>query len=250
MTPAEMVRTGPLVLVNQSHPLAQEPTVASLLPPDSRRPNILLDARAGTVLSRFLSDLGYAGEIVPVSGYRSRAEQEAIFSRSLRDSGEAFTLAYVALPGCSEHQTGLAIDLGEHRPDLDFIRPQFPDTGVFRTFRRRASEYGFILRYPEDKTNITGIQFEPWHFRYVGWPHARLMEREGLVLEEYIRLLEDYPESGPPLRFQEQGRSFELYTVPRADLECLPDRLPRNTLCQWSGNNGNGVVVTVWRDVL
>ena len=250
MTPAEMVRTGPLVLVNQSHPLAQEPTVASLLPPDSRRPNILLDARAGTVLSRFLSDLGCAGEIVPVSGYRSRAEQEAIFSRSLRDSGEAFTLAYVALPGCSEHQTGLAIDLGEHRPDLDFIRPQFPDTGVFRTFRRRASEYGFILRYPEDKTNITGIQFEPWHFRYVGWPHARLMEREGLVLEEYIRLLEDYPESGPHLRFQEQGRSFELYTVPRADLECLPDRLPRNTLCQWSGNNGNGVVVTVWRDVL
>lgn len=250
MTPAEMVRTGPLVLVNQSHPLAQEPTVASLLPPDSRRPNILLDARAGTVLSRFLSDLGCAGEIVPVSGYRSRAEQEAIFSRSLRDSGEAFTLAYVALPGCSEHQTGLAIDLGEHRPDLDFIRPQFPDTGVFRTFRRRASEYGFILRYPEDKTNITGIQFEPWHFRYVGWPHARLMEREGLVLEEYIRLLEDYPESGPHLRFQEQGRSFELYTVPRADLECLPDRLPRNTLCQWSGNNGSGVVVTVWRDVL
>ena len=66
MTPAEMVRTGPLVLVNQSHPLAQEPTVASLLPPDSRRPNILLDARAGTVLSRFLSDLGCAGEIVPL----------------------------------------------------------------------------------------------------------------------------------------------------------------------------------------
>lgn len=250
MTPAEMVGSGPLVLVNQSHPLEREPDTTSLLPSDDRRPHILLDVRAGTVLNRFLSDLGCTGEIVPVSGYRSRAEQEAIFSDSLRDNGEDFTRSYVALPGCSEHQTGLAIDLGENRPDLDFIRPQFPDTGVFRTFRRRASEYGFILRYPEDKTSITGIQYEPWHFRYVGWPHARLMEREGLVLEGYHRLLEDYPECGPHLHFQEQGRSFEVYTVSRDNLEDLPSRLPKNTLCQWSGNNGSGVVVTIWRDVL
>ena len=250
MTPAEMVRPGPLVLVNQTHPLEQEPDAAVLLPPDSHRPDILLEARAGTVLSRFLSDLGCTGEIVPVSGYRSRAEQEAIFSDSLRNNGEAFTRAYVALPGCSEHQTGLAIDLGENRPDLDFIRPQFPDAGVFRTFRRRAAEYGFILRYPEDKAAVTGIQFEPWHFRYVGWPHARLMEREGLVLEEYHRLLEDYSESGPHLRFQDRGRSFELYTVSRDNLEDLPRRLPGNTLCQWSGNNSSGAVVTIWRDAL
>ena len=250
MTLAEMVHTGPLVLVNQAHPLEQEPDAAVLLPPDNRRPDILLEARAGTVLSRFLSDLGCTGEIVPVSGYRSRAEQEAIFFGSLRENGEAFTRSYVALPGCSEHQTGLAIDLGENLPDLDFIRPRFPDTGVFRTFRRRASEYGFILRYPEDKTNLTGIQFEPWHFRYVSWPHARLMEREGLVLEEYIRLLEDYPESGPHLRFQDRGRSFELYTVSRENLEDLSNRLPGDTLCQWSGNNSSGVVVTIWRDAL
>ena len=250
MTLAEMVHTGPLVLVNQAHPLEQEPDAAVLLPPDNRRPDILLEARAGTVLSRFLSDLGCTGEIVPVSGYRSRAEQEAIFFGSLRENGEAFTRSYVALPGCSEHQTGLAVDLGENLPDLDFIRPRFPDTGVFRTFRRRASEYGFILRYPEDKTNLTGIQFEPWHFRYVSWPHARLMEREGLVLEEYIRLLEDYPESGPHLRFQDRGRSFELYTVSRENLEDLSNRLPGDTLCQWSGNNSSGVVVTIWRDAL
>ena len=250
MTLAEMVHTGPLVLVNQAHPLEQEPDAAVLLPPDNRRPDILLEARAGTVLSRFLSDLGCTGEIVPVSGYRSRAEQEAIFFGSLRENGEAFTRSYVALPGCSEHQTGLAVDLGENLPDLDFIRPQFPDTGVFRTFRRRASEYGFILRYPEDKTNLTGIQFEPWHFRYVSWPHARLMEREGLVLEEYIRLLEDYPESGPHLRFQDRGRSFELYTVSWENLEDLSNRLPGDTLCQWSGNNSSGVVVTIWRDAL
>ena len=250
MTLAEMVHTGPLVLVNQAHPLEQEPDAAVLLPPDNRRPDILLEARAGTVLSRFLSDLGCTGEIVPVSGYRSRAEQEAIFFGSLRENGEAFTRSYVALPGCSEHQTGLAVDLGENLPDLDFIRPQFPDTSVFRTFRRRASEYGFILRYPEDKTNLTGIQFEPWHFRYVSWPHARLMEQEGLVLEEYIRLLEDYPESGPHLRFQDRGRSFELYTVSRENLEDLSNRLPGDTLCQWSGNNSSGVVVTIWRDAL
>ena len=238
-----------LALVNPRHPLAEEgrPHLAA---PDARFPRVLMERRAAARLRACIARVGGQGQIVPVSGFRSRAEQQAIWESTLAAEGEAFARRYVALPGCSEHQTGLAIDLGENRPDLDFIRPQFPDTGVFRTFRRRASEYGFILRYPEDKTSLTGIQYEPWHFRYVGWPHARLMEREGLVLEEYIRLLEDYPEQGPHLRFREQGRSFELYTVPRDQLEGLPDRLPQNTLCQWSGNNGSGAVVTIWRDVL
>ena len=63
-------------------------------------------------------------------------------------------------------------------------------------------------------------------------------------------VLEGYPESGPHLRFQDRGRSFELYTVSRDNLEDLPRRLPGNTLCQWSGNNSSGAVVTIWRDAL
>ena len=76
-----------------------------------------------------------------------RAEQERIYRESLRDNGPAFTRRFVALPGCSEHETGLAIDLGERRASIDFIRPAFPDTGLCSAFRRRAARYGFILRY-------------------------------------------------------------------------------------------------------
>ncbi len=103
--------------------------------------------------------------------------------------GDAFTRQYVALPGCSEHQTGLAIDLGEDVPDLDFIRPSFPDSGACGAFRRAAARYGFLQRYCREKEALTGIAEEPWHFRYVGAPHAQLMEEHGLCLEEYVPFL-------------------------------------------------------------
>lgn len=240
MTPAEMVRTGPLVLVNQSHPLEQEPDAASLLPPDDRRPHILLDTRAGTVLNRFLSDLGCTGEIVPVSGYRSRTEQEAIFSDSLRDNGEAFTRSYVALPGCSEHQTGLAIDLGEDVPDLDFIRPSFPDSGACGAFRRAAARYGFLQRYCREKEALTGIAAEPWHFRYVGAPHAQLMEEHGLCLEEYVPFLE----VSPRLCRLGNGRTARVSRLPcpSAVLELEPPA----GCWQLSGDNCGGFILTVW----
>ena len=91
-----------------------------------------------------------------------------------------------ARPGCSEHETGLAIDLGENVPELDFIRPSFPDTGICGTFRARAAEFGFILRYPKGKEAVTGIGWEPCHFRYVGVPFAREIADRGLTLEEYL----------------------------------------------------------------
>ena len=129
--------------------------------------------------------MGARGAIVPVSGFRSRAEQQAIWDSSLAEHGRAFTETYVARPGCSEHETGLAIDLAENRPDIDFLCPQFPDEGVCRLFRLAAPEFGFVLRYPAGKEHITGIGHEPWHFRYVGRPHAGEMALYGLTLEEY-----------------------------------------------------------------
>lgn len=239
-----------LLLVNEAHPLAEEPPAEELLPVDSRFPEVKLHVRAKVMLDQLLTAAGGRGAVLPVSGYRPRREQEMIWADALAEHGTAFTQTYVARPGCSEHQTGLAVDLGENVPDVDFLCPSFPETGACGRLRRLAAGYGFVLRYPRGKEKVTGIGYEPWHFRYVGWPHARLMEREGLVLEGYHRLLEDYPECGPHLHFQEQGRSFEMYTVSRDNLEDLPSRLPKNTLCQWSGNNGSGVVVTIWRDVL
>ena len=122
----------------------------------------------------------------PVSGWRSFEEQTDIYQNSLVKNGRSFTRKYVALPGHSEHQTGLAIDLGLRGPELDFIRPDFPYTGICQRFRERAVDFGFVERYPAGKEAVTGITHEPWHFRYVGPAHAREIVRRGLALEEYL----------------------------------------------------------------
>lgn len=227
---------GPLALVNRRHPL-QSGFSITLTPPVEACPDILLERQAAAMLAACLRAVGAAGRILPVSGWRSHAEQQAIWADTLHREGAAFTKKYVALPGCSEHETGLAIDLAEKADEIDFIRPAFPYDGVCGAFRRAAARYGFIERYREDKTSLTGIAAEPWHFRYVGAPHAQLMEQRGLCLEEYIALLGE-----APLAYTlENGRTV---TVRRfAAGQPLP---PAQGLRQLSGDNAGGVIVTEW----
>ena len=180
-------RIDPLILVNAAHPL-RETEPPALAAPDPRYPGVLMEREAARMLADCVRAVGGEGRIVPVSGWRSRAEQQAIWDGTMAREGEAFTRQYVACPGCSEHQTGLAVDLGLAGPHIDFIRPDFPDEGVCRAFRLRAADYGFILRYPAGKEHITGIAHEPWHFRYVGAPHAARMAARNLTLEEYLAL--------------------------------------------------------------
>ena len=185
----EQTCQGPLVLIDRAHPL-QEGAPPELVPVDRLHPQVLLERRAARLLAACIRSVGGGRTIVPVSGWRSRAEQQAIWDDTRAREGDAFTRQYVALPGCSEHQTGLAIDLGLAAPHIDFIRPDFPDTGVCGAFKEQAGKYGFILRYPAGKEHITGIAHEPWHFRYVGAPHGAIMTQLGLTLEEYLELLE------------------------------------------------------------
>ena len=96
------MRSGPLVLVNRQHPLAEEPRQL-LTAADERYPNILLERQAARLLAACIQAAGGAREIVPVSGWRSQAEQQAIWEDTLQRRGEAFTRQYVAVPGCSEH---------------------------------------------------------------------------------------------------------------------------------------------------
>ena len=175
-----------LTLVNRAHPLARRPAPEELVPALPGSPDVLLLRPAARALRALLADIGAGEAIVPVSGWRSREEQEALWEGSLRDHGLAFTETYVARPGCSEHETGLAIDLGENVPGLDFIRPSFPDHGICGRCRARAADFGFLLRYPRGKEAVTGIGWEPWHFRYVGTPWAREIAGRGLTLEEYL----------------------------------------------------------------
>ena len=174
-----------LILVNGQH--AYSPDVAQdLIPVHEDYPDILLEREAVCALSRIMEQLDGWEFIVPVSGWRSLEEQLKIYEESLRENGPEFTARFVAMPGHSEHQTGLAIDLGLRQPEIDLIRPAFPYEGICQRFRELAPAYGFIERYPAGKEHITGIAHEPWHFRYVGTPHSEIMASKCLTLEEYL----------------------------------------------------------------
>lgn len=174
-----------LILVNGRRACPAE-AAGELIPVREDMPDVLLEREAARALCRAMERLDGWRWIVPVSGWRSLAEQREIYEKSLRDNGPAFTARFVARPGHSEHQTGLAIDLGLMRPEMDFIRPAFPYEGICQRFRELAPSFGFVERYPAGKEDVTGIAHEPWHFRYVGPPHAERMTRAGLTLEEYL----------------------------------------------------------------
>lgn len=174
-----------LVLVNSQHAYSPD-TKQDLIPVHESYPNILLEREAVQALSRVMEQIDGWRYIVPVSGWRSLEEQLKIYANSLRENGPEFTAKFVAMPGHSEHQTGLAIDLGLLQPEIDFIRPAFPYEGICQKFRELAPAYGFIERYPSGKESITGIAHEPWHFRYVDTPHSEVIAFKGLTLEEYL----------------------------------------------------------------
>lgn len=126
--------------------------------------------------------------MVVAEGYRTRDEQQKLLNEKTEEYQEkvfvkliAKWLAeqWVATPGTSEHQLGLAVDInadGIHNTGME----------VYDWLAEHAHKYGFIQRYPEDKTEITGINYEPWHYRYVGEEVAQEMHEEGICLEEYI----------------------------------------------------------------
>ena len=121
----EKVYCGTVLLVNAGHPI-KEKEAAGLMPADMHFPDILMRRDAANALQFIINKISAGNAIVPVSGYRSSEEQAAIYDGSLKDRGKEFTKKYVALPDHSEHQTGLAIDLGQNKEDLDFICPCFP----------------------------------------------------------------------------------------------------------------------------
>lgn len=235
----QRVFQGPLLVINRDHPF-HAGSIGELVAADSRYPGILLERRTARLLAACIQAVGGEGEIVPVSGWRSQAEQQAIWDDTLAESGEDFTRKYVAVPGCSEHQSGLAIDLGKAARQIDFIRPAFPDDGVCGAFRKMAAEYGFIQRYQAGKEALTGIAREPWHFRYVGVPHALLMESHGICLEEYPDFLRQRPRSC----LMAEGQLARVVYVPCAG-ETTEIRLSEGH-CQISGDNIGGFIVTVW----
>ena len=177
-----------------------------------------------------------------ISTYRSYDDQQQLYDQRVQQEGEAAAKAYVAPAGASEHHTGLAMDLSlylEGGRSLDFT-----GSGRYAWIGDNAYRYGFILRYPEEKRELTGIAYEPWHFRYVGRVHATAMRALGLCMEEYIDLLHGCTYEGEHLLVTcDDGSRYEVYYA-----EGLEVPVPKDADYTVSGDNIAGFIVTVALD--
>ena len=179
-----------LILVNR------ENSVSSTYEPDDLViPNISLRtaedmceyvrAEVASALESMFNDAQKDGiYLVGISGYRSFQYQQTVYDRNIETEGIETTSKYVAVPGTSEHQTGLVMDILSN--DYSSLDEGFENTEAFKWLSENMSNYGFILRYPKGKEAVTGYSYEPWHLRYVGVDAAKEINGNGLTLEEYL----------------------------------------------------------------
>lgn len=188
------------------------------------------------------ADMG-TGDVLVNSSYRTVEDQDAIYASYLDKYGEEYAQLYVALPGYSEHHTGLAVDFTVYTDNGESYtfddKPEYPEWLLANSYK-----YGFIQRYADDKTDFTKIAYENWHYRYVGKPHAFYMVKNNLCLEEYINLLRGFEFGEKHLAItDDEGVSWEIYFVP-AESETTEIPVPKYLEYEISGNNVDGFIVT------
>ena len=183
-----------LVLVNKERPLPAGYEPSDLVEPnvpfsfDEKHEKRLMRKEAARALEELFAASQKNGlSLYAVSGYRSYDRQKAIFAYNASKYGEAKANQFSARPGESEHQTGLAMDVSSPAVQFDLVEA-FGATPEGRWLAENAAQFGFIIRYPKDKTHITQYQYEPWHLRYVGKKAAQEMAARNLTLEEYVQL--------------------------------------------------------------
>lgn len=179
-----------LVLVNESHPLdtGYTPEVAAITEGQ------FVDARIQEETAKMLEDAAAEGlNMYVVSAHRDYETQRGVFNTTMVDwinQGYSPLDAYdetkksVAVPGTSEHATGLALDIVSST--YDALDEQQAETAEAKWLAENCWKYGFILRYPVSKSDVTGIIFEPWHYRYVGKDVAKEIMEQNITLEEYL----------------------------------------------------------------
>ena len=147
------------------------------------------DSRAAVSLQNFISAARAEGLSVCLSSaYRDYYSQQYLYNRKVEQlGGDKAAAARIVLPaGTSEHQLGLCADITDQYYDVK--TEALEDTALFQWMQEHCAEYGFVVRYPKDKQDITGVMYEPWHFRYVGEEAAQYMVDHNLCLEEFLAL--------------------------------------------------------------
>lgn len=181
-------------LINRDHPLR-----ADYVPPDLIECSFPFDALPGDPKRMMRKEASHAAQqlfyqsqlcgmmLYGISGYRSYKRQMEIYQQRLVETSQTHVDEYIALPGSSEHQSGLALDVSCPEINLD-LTEEFAITKEGKWLAEHAHLFGFIMRYPKNKTKITGYAWEPWHIRYVTKPLSLYLSLTNMTLEEFHQM--------------------------------------------------------------
>ncbi|WP_188455729.1 VanY-A/VanY-F/VanY-M family D-Ala-D-Ala carboxypeptidase [Virgibacillus oceani] len=232
----EQIYQGNLLLVNSKYPVHPESITSDVVDLFKHSELVngfgLLDRTylSENLVRKFSAMMAAAekegvSDFFITSGFRDFDAQRKLY----QEKGSAY-----ALPaGYSEHNLGLSLDVGT----TQMAMAEAPEG---KWIEQNAWKFGFILRYPENKTDITGIQYEPWHIRYVGLPHSAIMKEKGFVLEEYLAYLKEKKKISAKVKGEKYIISYYRFS------ENMTIRIPENHEYEISGDNMVGVIVTVY----
>jgi zinc D-Ala-D-Ala carboxypeptidase len=234
----ELVFQGNLLLVNNEYPVHKESIKSDVVNLFEHREltegyelldsEIYLSEEVANAFSEMIDAAGDEGVryFSINSGFRDFNEQNALYQQM------GSTLALPA--GHSEHNLGLSLDVGSTQMKMS----EAPEG---KWIEKNAWKYGFILRYPKDKTHVTEIQYEPWHIRYVGLPHSAIIQEKNFALEEYM----DYLREQKNLTATVNGEEYTVTYYPIETSNAI--KVPKNSKYEMSGNNIDGVIVTEFK---
>ncbi|MDF2649060.1 MAG: D-Ala-D-Ala carboxypeptidase VanY, partial [Paenibacillus sp.] len=229
----DQIYKGNLLLVNKDHPVppgGEESEAVNLFQhKELLNGFIVLDKTirlSPSLVQKFSTMIGAAekdgvSRFLISSGYRDNKEQNKLYQQMGAD--------YALPAGYSEHNLGLSLDIGSTQAEMS-------QASEGKWLKKNAWRFGFIVRYPADKTAITGIQSEPWHFRYVGLPHSAIMQEKNFVLEEYL----DFLKEKKTITTTVDHQTYQISYYPVSKNTTIP--VPANGRYQLSGNNMDGVI--------
>lgn len=247
---------GDLILVNEDHEyFGGDEDLVSIIEMNSENERTCFTAVDSTYtilrqvyepMAQMIQDFSdqYNNDRLIIYGsYRTKEFQQQLYDEDVAQSEDGKSTK-VAKAGFSEHESGLAFDFTE-ADNYDY-----DGTGDYAWINANCYKYGFIVRYTKSKEKITKIQDEPWHFRYVGIPHAYYMDSNDLCLEEYIDLIRKHPYDGEHLEFKDdKDTEYEVYFVASDDgAEKTTVPVPNGVRYEISGNNVDGFIVTVYKN--
>ncbi|MGX5477601.1 M15 family metallopeptidase [Bacillus thuringiensis] len=232
----EQIYKGDLLLVNRDYPVKKDSIRSDIINVNHNselvRGYVIFDRNlrlSKDVVKKFLNVVDAAGKesvnhFLISSGYRDFQEQKQLYEKMGSD--------YALPAGYSEHNLGLSLDIGSTQKKME----KAPEG---KWIEENVWKHGFVLRYPKNKSNITGIQYEPWHIRYVGLPHSAIMQKKNFTLEEYLEFLKKEKEVSTEVEGKKYTVSY--YKVS----ENTKVNVPANKQYEISGNNMDGVIVTI-----